>query len=76
MRSAILKRASPDVEGELTGQEQAPWGFPITTGPERTEEFSPGLSPELMELANAARRMMGKSILSSIDNEELSKGSH
>ncbi|MET0161736.1 MAG: manganese catalase family protein, partial [Microbacteriaceae bacterium] len=35
---------------ELDATEQAPQGVPSTIGPERLEEFAPGLDTELLEL--------------------------
>jgi Mn-containing catalase len=51
----IFRGMSPSNDGtELTADEQAPQGVPSTIAPERFEEFSPGLDPELLELIQAA----------------------
>jgi Mn-containing catalase len=51
----IFRGMSPSNDGtELTADEQAPPGVPSTIAPERFEEFSPGLDPELLELIQAA----------------------
>ncbi|MDQ3875397.1 MAG: manganese catalase family protein [Actinomycetota bacterium] len=54
--SAIFAGPSPltDVEATLETTEDPPPGFPVPPAPERPEEFSPGLTPELMELAEQA----------------------
>ncbi|GAA4963699.1 manganese catalase family protein [Kineococcus glutinatus] len=50
----IVRGASPSNDGtELDATEQAPEGAPLTIAPERYEEFSPGLDPELLELIQA-----------------------
>jgi len=47
----IFQGASPSNDGtELDATEQAPQGVPSTIGPERLEEFAPGLDTELLEL--------------------------
>mgnify|MGYP000382565651 CR=1 FL=1 len=49
---------SPAKDGEeLITTDAPPPGFPITTGAERPEEYSPGLTPELEELADAIKRI-------------------
>ena len=57
----IFQGTSPltdtDVETTLEVDEDAPEGGPIPVGAERPEEFSPGLTPELMELVEAAAKM-------------------
>jgi Mn-containing catalase len=45
------------VETTLELDEDPPEGEPIPEGAERPEEFSPGLTPELMELVEAAAKM-------------------
>jgi Mn-containing catalase len=51
----IFRGMSPSNDGtQLTADEQAPQGVPSTIAPERFEEFSPGLDPELLELIQAA----------------------
>jgi Mn-containing catalase len=50
----IFSGASPlDGETELQTLKEPRQGFPIPRGPERAEEFAPGLDPELQELADA-----------------------
>jgi Mn-containing catalase len=46
-----------DVETTLEADEDPPEGGPIPVGAERPEEFSPGLTPELMDLVQAAAKM-------------------
>ena len=54
----IFTGPSPFNDGTtVTTSDQAPEGYPIPSAPERLEEFAPGLTPELMELAQAAARM-------------------
>jgi Mn-containing catalase len=51
----IFRGMSPSNDGtELIADEQAPQGVPSTIAPERFEEFSPGLDPELLALIQAA----------------------
>jgi len=55
----IFQGASPlsDVNaGELETTQTPPPGAPIPIGPERPEEFAPGLTPELMEVMEQATR--------------------
>jgi Mn-containing catalase len=60
--AAVFQGPSPANDGsELEATEEAPDGFPIEDLPERPEEFAPGLSPELMELVEAAAGMSGSS---------------
>ena len=50
----IYQGLSPSNDGStLLADEQAPVGVPSVIAPERLEEFSPGLDPELMELIQA-----------------------
>ena len=44
-------------EATLETTDEAPEGFPIADLPERPEEFSPGLTPELVELVESAAGM-------------------
>ncbi|PPG67441.1 catalase [Rathayibacter rathayi] len=47
----IYRGASPSNDGtNLESKEQAPEGVPSVIAPERFEEFSPGLDPELLKL--------------------------
>lgn len=56
--SKIFQGSAPTNDGEtLETLDEAPDGFDIDALPERPEEFSPGLSPELMELVQAASKM-------------------
>ncbi len=50
----IFHGSSPSRSGELQTTPNPPDRFPFTPSPERPEEFSPGLSPELMELVEQA----------------------
>jgi Mn-containing catalase len=50
----IFQGASPSKDGTtLVAGEQAPAGVPSVIAPERFEEFSPGLDPELLKLIQA-----------------------
>ena len=61
--AAVFQGNSPANDGStVEATEEAPEGFPIEDLPERPEEFSPGLSPELMELVEAAAGISGSSI--------------
>jgi Mn-containing catalase len=53
----IFHGPSPSLSGELQTMPVAPEGFAFTPGPERPEEFSPGLTPELMELVEQATHL-------------------
>jgi Mn-containing catalase len=51
----IFQGASPTNDGTtVVTTDQPPEGFPIPEAPARPEEFSPGLTPELMELVEQA----------------------
>ena len=51
----IFQGAAPtNDDSSVETTDEAPEGFPIEDLPERPEEFSPGLSPELQELVAAA----------------------
>ncbi len=55
---AIFNGKSPFNDGTtVSTSDQAPEGYPIPQAPERLEEFAPGLTPELMELAQAAAKL-------------------
>src|SRR5688572_15762927 len=55
---AVFNGASPANDGTtVEATENRPQGFPIEDLPERPEEFSPGLTPELKELVESAGRM-------------------
>ena len=59
--SAVFQGEAPTNDGAtIETTEDAPEGFPIEDLPERPEEFSPGLTPELMELVEAAAGMSGR----------------
>lgn len=50
----IYSGSAPANDGtELTTLKEPRVGFPIDMGPERPEEFSPGLDPEMQEMADA-----------------------
>ncbi|MET4156693.1 Mn-containing catalase [Agromyces sp. PvR057] len=54
----IFRGMSPSNDGtELDAREQAPEGVPSTIAPERFEEFSPGLDPDLLALVQATAEM-------------------
>lgn len=54
----IFRGSSPTNDGStLTTVDERPEGFAIPELPERPEEFSPGLTPELMELVNEISRL-------------------
>ncbi|MGO4690390.1 manganese catalase family protein [Glaciibacter sp. 2TAF33] len=54
----IFQGLSPSKDGTtLDASEQAPEGVPSTIAPERFEEFTPGLDPELLELIQATADM-------------------
>jgi len=54
----IFQGPSPSNDGTtLDASEQAPEGVPSVIAPERFEEFSPGLSAELLELIQATAEM-------------------
>ena len=56
--SRIFQGESPANDGEsIETVDNRPAGFPIEPLPERAEEFSPGLTPELKELVAAAAEM-------------------
>ena len=60
--AAVFQGNSPSNDGStLEATEDPPEGFPIEDLPERPEEFAPGLTPELMELVEAAASMSGAS---------------
>ena len=57
----IFYGASPFNDGSTVESADRPSdGFPIPEAPERVEEFAPGLTPELQELAQAAAKLAGK----------------
>ncbi|QHC71924.1 manganese catalase family protein [Rathayibacter sp. VKM Ac-2801] len=54
----IFRGASPSKDGtDLESKEQAPEGVPSVIAPERFEEFSPGLDPELLKLIQSTAEM-------------------
>jgi Mn-containing catalase len=54
----IFRGASPSNDGtDLESKEQAPEGVPSVIAPERFEEFSPGLDPELLKLIQTTAEM-------------------
>jgi Mn-containing catalase len=55
---AIFNGKSPFNDGATVAtSDEAPQGVAIPQAPERLEEFAPGLTPELMELMQAAARL-------------------
>ena len=56
--------------GELVTTETPPSGAPVPTAPERPEEFSPGLTPELMEFMETASRAAARSSRPATSKEE------
>jgi manganese catalase len=53
----IFQGTSPANDGlEVETTDKAPEGAPITSLPERPEEFAPGLTPELLEMVAAVKR--------------------
>ncbi|MGI8312370.1 manganese catalase family protein [Saccharopolyspora hattusasensis] len=54
----VFQGTSPSShDGEVLRMAQAPEGVPFGIAPERPEEFSPGLDPELIELIQATAEM-------------------
>ncbi|GHO80568.1 Mn-containing catalase [Ktedonobacter sp. SOSP1-85] len=54
----IFQGQAPSVTGgPLEVPEKPPEGVPFTPGPERPEEFSPGLTPEIMELVEQVSKL-------------------
>lgn len=53
----IFRGSSPSRSGELQTTPKPPEGVPFTPGAERPEEFSPGLTPELMQLIEQASQL-------------------
>jgi Mn-containing catalase len=53
----IFRGSSPSASGELRTTPKPPDGAPFTPGPERPEEFSPGLTPELWQLVEQVSHM-------------------
>jgi hypothetical protein len=61
----IFQGASPTNDGTtVVTTDQPPEGFPIPEAPARPEEFSPGLTPELMELVEQAAQLGGTATMS------------
>jgi len=58
LMAQVFNGAAPSNDGStVQTTDQAPAGFPIRDLPERPEEFAPGLTPELKELAMAAAEL-------------------
>src|SRR5687768_9556849 len=56
--AAVFNGPSPANDGNMVETtDTRPRGFPIEDLPERPEEFSPGLTPELMELVESAAKL-------------------
>jgi Mn-containing catalase len=53
----IFHGPSPSGPGEVHTTEKPPEGVPITSAPERPEEYAPGLPPELKEMADRLVKM-------------------
>jgi Mn-containing catalase len=53
----VFQGTAPSQDGEVLRTAQAPEGFSMDIAPERPEEFSPGLDPELLELIQATAEM-------------------
>lgn len=53
----IFRGSSPSGSGELKVTDKPPDGEPFIPAPERPEEFSPGLSPEIMSLVEQVTQM-------------------
>ena len=53
----IFQGPSPSGDGDLAVTDTPPDGAPIPDAPERPEEFSPGLTPELLELVQHTAEM-------------------
>jgi len=53
----IFQGASPSRDGQLQVPAQAPAGVTFTPGPERQEEFSPGLTPEILQLVEQVSKL-------------------
>ncbi|MFY9636471.1 MAG: hypothetical protein WAL27_17285, partial [Cellulosimicrobium cellulans] len=49
----LYRGASPSNDGTELSTDVMPEGFPMTISPERREEFSPGLDPDLLALIQA-----------------------
>jgi Mn-containing catalase len=63
--AAVINGNSPANDGNtLETTDTRPRGFPIEDLAERPEEFSPGLTPELMELVESAAKMSGSTRVS------------
>lgn len=63
--AAVINGPSPANDGStLEVTDDRPQGFPIEDLDERPEEFSPGLTPELMELVESASKMSSSSRVS------------
>ena len=53
----IVRGSSPSGSGELVTTPKPPEGVPFTPGPERPEEFSPGLTSELQQMIEQATQL-------------------
>ena len=60
--SKLYQGASPSNDGTELITKVMPDGVPITIAPERREEFSPGLDPELLALVQATAEMEMKTV--------------
>jgi Mn-containing catalase len=53
----IFHGDAPTRDGQLEVPQDAPEGVPVTPGSERVEEFSPGLTPEIMKLVEQVEQL-------------------
>ena len=53
----IFKGAAPAADGKCVTSDELPEGAPIPVGPERPEEYSPGLPSDLAEKAEALSKL-------------------
>lgn len=68
---AIFQGSSPQNDGSTLQMDmEAPEGAPFPDLAERPEEFSPGLSPELAELVEAAAKLATKGTFTSAKNPQ------
>jgi Mn-containing catalase len=78
MLGKIYSGASPFGDGELTALKEPRESYPIPLAPERPEEFSPGLDPELQNMADALNEFKENMLnpkTSSVNKKAASKGS-
>lgn len=74
MLSKIFSGSSPANDGtELVAMKEPEMSYPYAGAPERPEEFSPGLDPELQELVDALSDYKEKAAKSSLSSNGTSK---